>query len=1168
LDDGMGRFVQVSGSTAIEGTALLTDPHARLVLARQLTRTLREAVARVGIEEFASQDQQFDEDSQAGRDLLYLAANDEWCRATREIVTLAAADTLATSLQVHVDLAQITHEAFRHREERIWLPLAVLPPPVPGAPVPGGRRAKPTIAPSPQVRDRAGNVLPSLPQSQARRWIAAAMAEIILNVTPGALDERGRDDAHHLAREQRLLLSAAIYRVLREGSDHEPDHVTAAGPRVEVGYRRGRVQSSRERLIRLLSDINDRLERPASGHDRATLMVRRAARILHALSSPTTLAVVGVAPNLASAVFTVNLAGRSLHRERRGMVRGLATRVLRGPRMGVDLDVLLPAVDADRAVVVNLPEGVSFAPLGAASPIGARIVVDRPRCLRQVDELTDQLAGGRLADPVARAVADFTVARMDVARDAFRHYRTRHDTAVGGASVTEVVPDWMDPLRTALRDTPNDPDPSRDAAALAAKAVAAHPPTREPALYRVHESGAVSPSRAHVRVPAVENRNVRGTPVAATVHLELIADGSAPLHTARYAGFLSLILLGSVLVGSIALRGAGDDDHPIPDPQVLASVLTLFAAIQAGRVVHPDRATLRGLLTSSSSWVILASILPTVLLGVALAFRHDAALLFWSACIVQLVLQAVMYSGPLTGRTWPRERAARLRVGTATPLDYPRTDVLHSSWWRSTTAGALLLGSNAHAFVLPQQQGGMGDLLSAQKPTPVDATLAQRSRRNVVRLLGSLAEENGGTAGTSRWRDGLTRANEALSAITPDLAPTPANILAMLRTGTRERSLTFMVFREEPRAEWQARTRAQVDLDVDRLIAHEAPVGTVDVYIGRPSNRFELLTEHPLQRLLGSAARRQLLVLDVQFPAPPPPGGGPHRLWTRTRLGLRGDEVFVLGDLLTDVLQTVRAADAEADLLIDLSSQTPPRRFLGTGLGPAPRRPGEALNPADLDVVHRVRSTGGPPDDGARDWLSVAMCDYAHDGAEAEMLAALSRRHPQLELAGLTTALLHGTCVLFVLGHQPGVAAGGVGATVDAALPGDEQLLVEEWTTAAELGGLPAGGVMFEVHAEYSDRPGLFSVLLQELVRGLDAEQGLWVSYLRTEVPDGRNAASTFLACLPQPARVENFGRDVLDRVEQSARRVLARAGHEDQVDLGPTRASRATVNIELVTAR
>jgi len=56
-----------------------------------------------------------------------------------------------------------------------------------------------------------------------------------------------------------------------------------------------------------------------------------------------------------------------------------------------------------------------------------------------------------------------------------------------------------------------------------------------------------------------------------------------------------------------------------PSPEVLAIVLTLFSALQAGQMERQDRSTLRGLLSAPGNWLIAASIVPALALAVVLA---------------------------------------------------------------------------------------------------------------------------------------------------------------------------------------------------------------------------------------------------------------------------------------------------------------------------------------------------------------------------------------------------------------------------------------------------------------------------------------------------------------------------------------------------------------------
>ena len=591
-------------------------PSADLVrLAVAVATQLRDATAAVTISEFRAQETGYDEHSRNGRELLYLAANDDWNRGTREVVRVVAANVVDTSIEVHVDLSRVTHEAFRERTGTVWLPLLVLPP----VTDPGSGTVRP-VAPSPRVTDAAGATLPPLPQSEARQWTAAALTEIMLNLA--SLVAPPGEALTVVRREHRLLLSAAVHRVLRDGTDGSGSGPGLARSSAPDGSRVGRVEDARRELHAMLDGFRRTAAAPGHEQGRAALLVRRAAQIMHAISHPTSLVVVGVPADLTATAFTVTIPSRSLHGNPRAWFRG--------PRARLELDLLLPSVDADRAVEVELPPGVSF-PREPASGVGARIEVDRPRAMRQLDELMRQIGERRdhpdqadqaSRDPVLRCLVDFALARVEVARDAFRCYRASPDEAAGARPVTEAVPEWMESMRAALHTAAALPgDAPADHPALAEVVqrgrelgrVAPPAPRAQPGLFRVLEAAAVNPTTAQVRIPAVDNVAVRASPRSAHVTADVAVDEAGPVHAARYSGLMSLLILAAVVV-DLKLFGNRFDT------QVLGGVLTLFAVIQAGRVEHPDRTTLRGLLVSSGSWVVLASILPTVLLGVTLAF--------------------------------------------------------------------------------------------------------------------------------------------------------------------------------------------------------------------------------------------------------------------------------------------------------------------------------------------------------------------------------------------------------------------------------------------------------------------------------------------------------------------------------------------------------------------
>jgi hypothetical protein len=172
-------------------------------------------------EEFYWQDARYDHDSEQGRELLFLIANHEWVRATSEIVDIARSDAIETTIKTDIDLSQIRHEAFRGKSGRVWLPITVLPPQT------VQRQLEPDLFAT--VTDAAGNLLPLLPADDLGHQTSAALAEIIVNMAvahwPGLAGEQAGADGEEsrsqvsrlVTRDQRVLLSAGIYRILRHG---------------------------------------------------------------------------------------------------------------------------------------------------------------------------------------------------------------------------------------------------------------------------------------------------------------------------------------------------------------------------------------------------------------------------------------------------------------------------------------------------------------------------------------------------------------------------------------------------------------------------------------------------------------------------------------------------------------------------------------------------------------------------------------------------------------------------------------------------------------------------------------------------------------------------------------------------------------------------------------
>jgi hypothetical protein len=204
-----------------------TGPAAATVLSSPLraVRTaldLRRMVEEVTLDEFHRQEDRYERDCSQGRELLFLIANHEWVRGTSEVVTVDRSDTIETEIKIDIDLSQITHEAFREKTGQVWLPVSVLPL----------LTVQRLLEPDPfaTVTDAAGNLLPLMPADDLGNQMSAALAEIIVNMAIAhipdisgvsahdALSDRQAISLRVASRDQRILLAAALYRLLRRGS--------------------------------------------------------------------------------------------------------------------------------------------------------------------------------------------------------------------------------------------------------------------------------------------------------------------------------------------------------------------------------------------------------------------------------------------------------------------------------------------------------------------------------------------------------------------------------------------------------------------------------------------------------------------------------------------------------------------------------------------------------------------------------------------------------------------------------------------------------------------------------------------------------------------------------------------------------------------------------------
>jgi len=196
------------------------------------TERLRAALAQVTLEEYRSEDVRFERDSRLGRELLYLVANNSWCRRTTEVLRVNLAQAVDTDVIVDVDLSYADHEAFELDAGLTWLPLLALPPMKRREPSrardprflkefreptePAGRWSEDEADPiaTLEVSDAGGKRIHRLTQAEVRQRLSAALAEMILNVMTRRPQQTGPEPGAVVQRTQKLLLSAAIRRML------------------------------------------------------------------------------------------------------------------------------------------------------------------------------------------------------------------------------------------------------------------------------------------------------------------------------------------------------------------------------------------------------------------------------------------------------------------------------------------------------------------------------------------------------------------------------------------------------------------------------------------------------------------------------------------------------------------------------------------------------------------------------------------------------------------------------------------------------------------------------------------------------------------------------------------------------------------------------------------
>ena len=1186
----MSSGIDVRNATPPGGTDL-----SNALRAVRTALDLRHAVEEVTLDEFHRQEGGYEHDCSQGRELLFLIANHEWVRSTSEVVSVARSDTIDTEIKIDIDLRQITHEAFHEKTGQMWLPVCVLPL------LAVQRRLEPD--PFATVTDAAGNLLPLMPADDLGNQMSAALAEIIVNMAIAhvpdmsgtsahdALDDRQALSLRVASRDRRILLAAAIYRLLRRGSGQRAaspasastvrgtlsaeQAVTSAfkeflgkaeivSKDTESALSKVRITRARNLLLRLIDSYIKRLGQrakiiptpQAEEYQFVPELAYRAMRVLQALAS-STIIVVPINFGIAPTVLTVRVPARNLIPAAKPFTWRRPISLLNfhnwliRPSGHLEIDVLLPMADAGRQIQVHLADGMSFErpsnKEGDAQTVLPRleIAVRKPTPLQDLSAARAAAAKAKeLSWPPAgpQPLADLAQAKQAAVADLMRHYEIWP-----GADTASTPP--------GSHAGPRKPAPERRAG--------------DGRLFRRTSVDRLGPRTLVARVEMIEDVTQHATPEHAIVHADVRVDDHDYFSAARTSAIMSMIVMAIIFVSIVGWRYFAHISSL--SPEVAAIVLTLFVTIQAGRMRRPDRTTLKGILSSAGTLLIAPSVLPSLTLAVALSFGPGAlgAGLWAAGCIVgQALFLGFMWRGPLTAIKAPSyQPRGRFRLGERRKfgtehLDYSHFEAMRSDYWRNTTAEALMLGRMAYGYVIWQGIDPPRDEAGSLPP-------------QLEPLLG-------------RGEDPAP------------IADKPASVLALLHSSTQRQAITFVVFRDKVKY-WQvddglgendlpkpsAPIIRRLDLDPDRLAPMDNVTSKVDVFVGL-HGEFPALSSHPLITIL-KAARKRLIVLEAQLPFPPPLAEYRDKQWARVRVALRdAGDIGRLTEFLDKVYKEFAKPEHSAHVLAVQTDPTvrPAVIFEGKKPPTANGRHTPAAGSGDLHVPAMNEPSDLPT------WHMVTACAEARSNIESDIIAQLPPGMSNFRIMHVNFALLHGIAVIIALLHGSSAlsATRGSAHNVQIGEQHAEVLGVAHSGRAArdQMGTVINGKVSMDqlgpmipcplvrIRFRWQDRPGGFLSVLNSVNRALEqdppaiGQKDRSVSYARLHVATGRIAEGDLTVRLQSPARDRMDWTPAL--MERMARNISADAAldavgpHDPRLGTGyPDRPENPVVRIDLL---
>ncbi len=1033
--------------------------------------SLRAMVDQVSIEDFRITDQRFERDARQGRELLFLLSNNDWARRTTEIIDVSQVRAVDVEIQVDIDLSVIQHEAFRPHEGIVSLPILTLP----------AERlttfAQTGSSPAPDYPDRHH------PDPVTSLEVRDAGAARVPKVPQAEVQ-------HWLAAS----LAEILLRQLR--APQGPQDLSSSSAEA-VRDQLVLLAAAIRRLLQTVVDAPDSVEPPVGqastrsfdsrlpwarqGLQRAfsvdevqrhPVMRSRVLEILDALIG-TVLVVVLIERSSRTTSFSVQLPSRRL-------VRSVGPRWQLVPRARLRIDVITASAHTDRLFRLLLPSAVSWIPV--ADPVRtqvATVMVLAPLPFDQLRTLTEQLLSPDLGRVtwVDRRIARLAVDKVDSCRDSLRWYRAEN-------SDDHSLMESLSRLRLALlsvagfnfADTPtNNPrtelqDIWRGGSWL---------PTR--LLRRLVENGA-SPDAVQVRSPVIEDFTQRSEPIDACLDLDVAVTESQVLDSARDTNAINLLLL-AVVAGLLV-----GQPFASVKVEVLATVLTLFPAIAASRIERPDMSSLAGVLSQPGYWLSLASAVPGTLLAASMAVlpARQHPWLALTALFVQMFLQLLIVRRISGGARPGRNEGGRFTLGTEHAPDHGRFDVVRSPWCRSLSADALKLGRPVYAKVVlgPDRPGAFMDLVR-----------------------------------------GVHQGD-----------PT-SNILAVFGTAAAGQALTMLVARD---GTWQRDRPASaslirsVPLDLAQLMPPDPAEWIVEVHLGLPSTIADPMPviAHPLVTIIEAARVNNFRTLLVQYPNIPPRVSSLDYRWLRVRIGVpyrRSDSLNRLRKFL-EVLREIRKSR------YDMSVHILPEMATFEASETAPEDAVSAPVAADSAGLLRALDIEGRPATEAerQKMLPLVLCSDSASPVLSEVLLAVAKERPELRLAAVSSAQVHGMAVSFIVFRSAGDLAIPLGDLVRAKVPKSARIIppIDDRFRIGQNSRIairraprdPASGPILWVRLRACDRIGLMDDLLTRLENMLIrqgervgvsvADLDVWSSLFR--VVDGRTLIGRAMIRLPE----------------------------------------------------